>query len=215
MLNENLSIEVREKQEFKPLPANVYQVELLDITSKESPTYDTKNKPDAEKEYETILNFQFTLLAGRDGEDNLRGRNLWANFIPTYLYIGKNGKNKLFQIIEALLGRNLTPQEEAEGMNGAFLNGLVGKQLRVGTEIVTKNDATYTNIKQYYTIEQEMPAITDEEKEGARVKDKDEEEKPAEQTTPSQQLDQAVQEPTFDEHGNPDDVKIEDVDFNI
>jgi len=177
MLNANIKIDKKETMDFKPLPENIYQVELLDINSEERATYDTRNKPDSEKEYETVMSFQFTLLAGKDGEEDLRGRNVWANFIPTYLYISKkNGKNQLYRIVEALLARDLTPQEEAEGIDGDFLNKLVGKQCRIGVKHKQSGDKIFDNIETYYAIEDEKTSLTDEEKEKATVK-KDKEEK--------------------------------------
>jgi len=174
MINSELKVEKREAQEMTPLPENIYQVQLLDIDDEKRPTYDTRNKPDEEKEYETVLNFQFVLLAGKDKEGkDARGRSLWANFIPTYLYISKkNGKNKLYQITEALLGRELTPEDEAK-MDGAFLNGLIGNQCRVGTKNKTNDNGTFTNIDVYYSADAELEKLSDEEKEKATPKKKD------------------------------------------
>lgn len=178
MLDTNIKVEKKEGTNYDPLPENIYQVELLDITSENRPTYDTRNKPDNEKEYDTVFNFQFVLLNGKDKSgESLRGRNIWANFIPSYLYISsKNGKNKLYEITEALLGHELTQKEEAE-MDGQFLNSLIGKQVRVGVKNkASKSDATkiYSNIDMYYFADELKDSLTDEEKEKATVKDKEE-----------------------------------------
>jgi hypothetical protein len=177
MIKDDITIEKKEKLEFKPLPENIYQVELLDLSSETRPTYDTKNKSDAEKIMETVLSFQFTLLAGKDTDGTpLRGRNVWQNFVPTYLYEGNKGKNKLYQIVEALLGRQLTPKDEAT-MDKDFLNGLIGSQCRVG--IKNKNSAkgqVFSNIETLYPVEMEMPSLTAEEKEKATVKEKKDDE---------------------------------------
>jgi hypothetical protein len=176
MINSDIKVEKKESQEFTPLPENIYQVELLDVTDEKRPTYDTRNNPDSEKKYETVFNFQFVLLAGKDKDgEPARGRNLWANFIPSYLYESKKGKNKLYQITEALLGHNLTLEEEAK-MDGEFINNLIGKQIRVGTANKANGDKVFTNIDVYYPIEMEMPSLTAEEKEKATVKEKGESE---------------------------------------
>jgi hypothetical protein len=129
------------------------------------------------QEYEEVFNFQFVLLNGKDKDESLRGRNLFANFVPSYLYIStKNGKNALYEITEALLGHSLTPKEEAE-MDGAFLNSLIGKQVRVGVKNKpSKTDASkiYSNIETYYSADDLLPALTDKEKEEAKVKPKEE-----------------------------------------
>lgn len=175
MIKETFEIEKKEKQDFKPLPENIYQVQLLDIEVATRPTYDTRLKPDSEKIMEKVLKFQFTLLGGKDTDgSSLRGRNVWENFVPTYLYEGKNGKNKLYQITEALLGRSLTQKDEAE-MDSTFLNNLIGSQCRVGIKNKKSGDKSYSNIETYYAIEQEMPSLTDEEKEKASVKKDDKE----------------------------------------
>jgi len=187
MINEEFKIEKKEAQGYDPLPENVYQVELLDITVDNRPTYDTRNKPDSEKVYEKVFNFQFTLLSGRDmkkGED-LRGRNIWQNYVATFLYIGKNGKNTLYQIIEAIIGHEMSPAEEAN-MDTAFLNGLIGAQCRVLVKNNTKDGKTYSNIENFLPIENEAPRLTSEEKEKARVK-KETQEEAHENTAPNAQ----------------------------
>jgi hypothetical protein len=176
MINTDLKIEKKEAQEFEPLPENVYQVELLDVNSSENETYDSKQGKTDGKQYETVFEFQYTLLAGKDkkGED-LRGRNIWDNFIPAYLYISrKTGKNKLYRIIESLLGREIEPEEEASGIDAKILNSLIGKQMRVATENIEKNQKVFTKIKTYYVADTLLKALTDEEKEKATVKNKKE-----------------------------------------
>jgi len=80
MLPSKLKIEKKEKMEYDPIPADVYQVELFDITHKETPQYKDKTKT------EIVFDMQFTLLEGKDenGKD-LRGRNIWRNFVPSYV----------------------------------------------------------------------------------------------------------------------------------
>ena len=167
MINKEISIEKKEREEYDPLPENIYQVELIDINDEEKPTYDTRNKADSEKEYETVLNFRFALLGGKDKKgESLRGRNIFVNFVPTYLYIGgKNGKNKLYQIVEAMIGRELTQEEEAGGIGTEYLNGLINKQCRIGTKNSTKNDKTYSNADVFYPSESDSEPLSDEEKE--------------------------------------------------
>lgn len=174
MVDENLAVPKKEANEYNPLPDDMYQVELLDIASEERPTYDTRLKPDAEKEFETVFNFQFTVL--EDGEFDgkpLRGRNIWQNFVPSYLYIGRKGKNTLYQIIEALTGQIVTPEQEAFGITGKDLNALVGLQCRVVTKKKTKNDKTFSNVESFLPAKAQMSGLSGEEKEAAKVKPKD------------------------------------------
>lgn len=174
MINESITFEKKEGAVMELLPENIYQVELLDVNMEERATYDTRLKPEEEKEYEKVLTFQFTLLSGSKDGKSLRGRNVWENFVPTYLYISKKtGKNKLYQVAEGLLGRSLTMAEEAEGFSGDLLNSLIGNQVRVGIKHITKGDKTYERIEQYYPIENELTRLSPEEKEKAQVKKKD------------------------------------------
>lgn len=168
-ITQPLKIEKKEIQEFKPLPENIYQVELLDISAEQKPTFDTRNKPDNEKKYETVLNFQFTLLAGVDNGEQLRGRNIWKNFVPTGLWISLKGKNALYQITEAIKGGQLSPEEEAF-MDQNYLNSLIGKQCRVGVKNKQSGDKTYSNIEVFYPVESYMTALTAEERDKATVK---------------------------------------------
>ena len=177
MLNPNMMLPKEEAKEYKPFPEDVYAVELLDVNSKEVETYDSKQarKTDTALEpvMETVLDFQFVLLEGRDGETNLRGRNIFQNFVPTYLYVSAKGKNKLFQITEALQSQTLTPKQEAEGITGADLNAFIGKQCRVGTVNKTSGDKVYSNIDKFLFAKGDFAPLTDKEKEGAQIKPKD------------------------------------------
>lgn len=174
MVNEDFTVEKKEGKSFEPLPENIYQVELLDVNTEDRPTYDTRNKPDGEKIFEKVFNFQFTLLSGMDNGQSLRGRNVWENFVPTYLYVSsKHGKNKLYEVIEGLLGRSLTAEEEANGISGKQINGLIGKQVRVGVKNKKKADGkVFDNIEQYYPIETLINPLSFEEREKAQVKEK-------------------------------------------
>lgn len=200
MINETVKVEVKEKAEFPPLPEKIYQVQLLDITMEDNATYETRNKPDSEKEYEKVLSFQFTLLNGKDKEGkDLRGRNVWENFVPLYLYIGKNGKNKLYRIVEGLIGHELSPEEIAT-MDNNFLNELIGKQCQVVIKNQVKGDKIYDRVESYVAIDNEMTPLTDEEKENAKVKVKKGDSLPTDGEQPEPQNDDG-------------EVKIEDIPF--
>lgn len=179
MLNPNMALPKEEAKEYKPLPEDVYAVELLDVNSKEVETYDSKKARETDQfiqpVFETVLDFQFVLLEGRDGETDLRGRNIFQNFVPSYLYVSSKGKNKLYQITEALQGQTLSPKQEAEGITGADLNAFIGKQCRVGTVNKKTGDKTYSNIDKFLPAKGEFAPLTAKEKEEARIKPKNDE----------------------------------------
>lgn len=176
MLNPDIKVEVQEATEYKPFPEDIYSVELLDINSKEVEEYDSKKAREQDASLapvmETVFDVQFVLLEGRDGETNLRGRNIFQNFVPSYLYISKKGKNKLYQIVESLQGEALSQEQEANGITGADLNALVGKQCRVGTVNSTKGEKTYSNIDKFLVPKGDFAPLDAKEKEEARIKPK-------------------------------------------
>lgn len=166
MINESIKIEKRETISYPPIPENVYQVELLDITMAEKPKY---RKPE---ELEKVLEFQFTLLNGKDKKENLRGRNLWRNFVPTFLYISKKyGKNVLYQIVEAIDGQEMSPERESS-LDTKEINALIGKQCRVVVKNKKGDDKIWSNIEAFLPAESQLPSLTKEEKEKATVKNK-------------------------------------------
>ena len=181
MIKENIIFEKKEAKEYPLLPKRIYQCELLSVQLDRNETYDSKNGKTAAKEYQNDINWQFTLLAGRDEsqekeeQKELRGRNVWESFGKSYLYIGKNGKNDLYRIVEAFLGRELTQREEAEGISSELLNSFIGKQVMLSIEPKTsKKGKTFDNIIDYLSITAPLQSLTEAEKEKARVKDKDE-----------------------------------------
>ncbi len=162
-LDNNLKIPVRETKEFPPLPEDVYQVELLEITAEEKPQYKDKSK------LETVLAFQFTVVE----EGELRGRNIWRNYVPAALWSSqKNGKNVLWQIIEAIIMRELK-EEEMDSMDADFLNKLIGFQCRAVVKNNVKDGKVYNNIDSFLPKKGSLPKLTDEEKEAARIKEKE------------------------------------------
>ena len=180
MIKEESIIEKKEKTEFTPLPENMYQVELLDVTVDDNETYDSKKENRDPKEFEKQLSFQFTLLNGTDLNatkeefKDLRGRNIWANFVPTYLYIGGKGPNKLYQIITYLIGRTLTPEEEST-FTSKKINELVGMQCRILVKHKHGKDGSiFSNIDSYLAKETDVTPLTEDEKKNATVKPKGE-----------------------------------------
>jgi hypothetical protein len=165
MLPSNFRFETKEKKEYPPLPEDVYQVELLDIDMQEVADM---NNPG---ETRIVLKFQFVIL----DEGEYRGRSIWQNFVPTYIYKGDNSKNALYQITKAIIMRDLT-EEERLNFGTDYINKLVGYQCRVGTVNKPgkgKNaDKVYTNIDKFLPKKMSLPRLTEEEKEKAVVKDK-------------------------------------------
>lgn len=172
MLDETIVVSKVEGGEYTPLPDDVYTVELVDISAEQKPTYDTRSKPENEQVMETVFNFLFGVL---DAGEDIRGRRLIQSFVPSYLYIGSKGKNKLYDIIEALQGQSVSPEQEAMGISGKELNMLVGKQCRVGTSTQEKGEKKYTNIDKWLPAREQKPALTTDERSKLSFPEKKEE----------------------------------------
>lgn len=166
MINEEIEVTYKEKKEYPPIPKDIYPVEIFDINVKDA-------KGQYAQQGEKVFAFQFTILDGMDKDKSLRGRNVWDNFVPTYLYIGKSGKNKLYRIIESVLNREISPEEVAT-FDKAFLNKLIGEQLRVMIEPKKVGDKTFDNITDYLVLNTKLNPLTNEEREKYKVKEKEE-----------------------------------------
>lgn len=167
MLREDTIYPKEEGKAFPPVPNDVYPVELVDVDEVDNETYDSKTgKTNGVKQYEKNLNFTFAILAGGTPAEPLRGRIIFKKYVKAALYIGKNGKNDLYKITEAFLGRELTREEEASGISGKFLNGLIGKQIRVLTEQrIGKTDGkAFTGISNYLPVQTPLNSLTPDEK---------------------------------------------------
>lgn len=162
MINEELTFEKKETKSFTLLKNDIYPVELVDVNIEEKQKYQST-------EIEKVISFEFAVLSGKDVEGNdARTRLLSKNFVPVYLYISsKKGKNWLYKVVEALINRELTQDEEAKGITSKTLNFLIGKQCRVLLEkVASKKDPQkfYSNISNILPIETPINSLTDEEK---------------------------------------------------
>ena len=180
MLDETMNFPKKESNEYPPIPKGIYQAELLEVKANENETYDSKMNQNTAKEYQTDISYQFVLLNGSDDKGALRGRSVWENFGHNFLYFGsKNGKNNLWRIGEAYLGRDLTQKEEATGISGALLNSFVGKQIALSIETkISKKGKSFDKIVDYFKVGTELESLSAEEKDKATVKN---EKTPAEQ----------------------------------
>lgn len=216
MIPENYKSEKVESKSFPLLKNDVYQVQLTGISV-------SKNKKYKSEELEDVFSFEFAVLAGKDAEGNdARGRLLNKNFVPTYLFIStKNGKNDLYKIIEAFKGRELTQQEEAEGISGKYYNGLIGHQIRVLLEKVqSKKDASkfYSNISNFLTADSDFTPLTLEELkviEETKEKNKQNQANPSVPVTSTSDkaIEQLNDERNYTDEEVPDELRVENIPF--
>jgi len=157
----NKTIKIEKKEGGKLLPEDIYNVELFDVNIEQGKKFQSE-------ELENKLSFLFVILDGKDGEEDLRGRILSKKFVPMYLYIGKNGKNMLFQIVEALLGRELT-REQIANFTTDNIDQLIGMQCRVTVkDKQTAQGNTFSNIEGLLRSKEEIKPLTSKEKEAVK-----------------------------------------------
>ena len=159
MIEDKFKVEKREKEDYPLIPLNVYKVELIDVKGEENETYDSRMNPSTEKEMETVFTFKFKFLEGVDDKGkSIIGVEILKRFVPNYFWIGSNGKNPLYKIVEAFLGRDLT-EEEVNTFEASKLNALVGKQIKVGVEHKETPKGIYCNINAFYPANPVKPAM--------------------------------------------------------
>lgn len=159
MIDENLKIEKKEGGNFEPLNQDIYSAELMDIIQREETNYQQSGTSPK-------FQFQFIILEGVDQAGNeARTRSLIKRYVPiTVSNTKKYGKNSLLQIIEALVGKELT-EEEYTILDGKFLNGLIGEQCRVLIQNKQVNNNVFSNIENYLPATEKKTPLTDDEKE--------------------------------------------------
>lgn len=152
----NTKFEIPERKTFDAMPADMYQVQITDITEKLMPPYGKPfDIPDEEKEI--FLNYEFTILD--DGE--YRGRKLWKTVRPVPPTPPEDAKFKpswMWKIVSAVNGEAMS---YANGINwGAEeTNALIGKQLRLTVTKTDKGEKSYNNITEVLPVKIQLEPI--------------------------------------------------------
>jgi len=148
-ITENFSIEQEEAKEFQPLKAGIYQAQLIDVNVELNPDYNDKS----------VMVKNFTFLFAVLEEPNV-GRWITYRFIPTTLYVGKKGKNKLYKLVEALLGSELT-EDQIKKFDAYFVGNLTGEQILLGLNTKISGENTINVIDAVYKIKAPLTPIAD------------------------------------------------------
>ncbi|HEY6186471.1 MAG TPA: hypothetical protein VIW80_02245 [Pyrinomonadaceae bacterium] len=151
-VSQSVKFEIPEKKVYEALPANVYQVQITDISDKlKSPYGKPFDIPDEEKE--TFLTFEFTIL----NEGEYGGRKLWKDMrpVPPTPPEGNFKASWMYRLVSAVQG---SPVTFANGVNwGAEeTNALIGQQLRIVVTKTEKGEKTYNNITEVLPIEKPL-----------------------------------------------------------
>jgi len=158
-VSNNLKLTVPEKKEFAPLPANIYQVQISDITEKLKRKWGAPQDSEPTEEY---LTFEFVIL----NEGEYRGRKLWKDVrpVPPTPSEGSGFKPSwMWRIVSAVEGHPLT-FEQGVAFGPEQVNALIGRQLRLIVNQTPKNaqGKAYNNITDVLPVEAEMePLLAD------------------------------------------------------
>jgi hypothetical protein len=156
-VSQNLKLTMPEKKEFDALPANLYQVQIEDITQTMKRPYKAPQDAEATEEY---LTFEFVVL----NEGEYRGRKLWKDVRPVPPTPSEGGGFKpswMWRIVSAVYAKPFTFQE---GVNFGpdDVNSLIGRQLRLMVNQNPKGEKVYNNITDVLGIEKELePVLAD------------------------------------------------------
>lgn len=152
-LDERFSMPKQEMKSFDPLPAGVYQVELVDIEMKDGTDF----------EGNPAQNLSFTFVVIEDGE--YYGRKLWAN--AARKFVNGTKQSNLYKIISGITGKQFSKEEcvaSDEWMTFIYLNDLLGKQNLLAVSQKEKTTGGKKNvIDSILPVKSELPAYEKKE----------------------------------------------------
>ena len=130
------------------MPADVYQVEIENVEVRQGKGYQTD-------ELEDQLSFTFVVI----DEGPFYGRFVWRSMAPKL--VGGTKQSTLYQFLATLNGKGYSREECAnarEVITPAFLNGLIGIQLRVSlVQKVGEDGVTRNKIASFLPVKETLP----------------------------------------------------------
>lgn len=162
-LPEDFSVDTSQKKVYPPVPAGVYQAEVLDISITDNFFY-KPNEVDPKKRGSKYV-IKLTLVLVKQGEHY--GKRFWENLSPYLKPTGKLGPTRAYKFVSTMLGMDMdweecdafaqTPQKFYENMK-AFEK----KQVMITVEVINKEDGTKKNkIASFFAIEKPLPPYVD------------------------------------------------------
>jgi hypothetical protein len=166
-VSNSVKFEKIEKKEFEPIPANIYQVQIGDITEKLKTPW---GSPQGTEPTEQYLTFEFIIL----NEGAYKGRKLWKDVRPVSPTPSEGGSYKpswMWRIVSAVYKHPFTFQEGAS-FGPEAVNSMIGQQLRLIVNQTPKNaqGKSYNNITEVLPVEGEMPPLLADNEQSEGVK---------------------------------------------
>ena len=165
MLTDNVKITVPANEITDQIPADVYQIQVSDITEVDGTDYNTKEPKKQLKFYGIIV----------DGDEV--GKKISFFTSHSWFNGGKNSKpSKLFNLVKTVYSYYKKDVKVADLplISVEEVNGLVGKQLRVTTEVNEKGwpkVTSFTPIKKHIEYEGEVSDFEKEMDENVNLDD--------------------------------------------
>lgn len=130
--------------DFEPLPADVYQVQIIDVDEREGVKYGTQD--------EKVMQFMFKTQVV-EGEQ--KGKGLVVFTSESWFDGGKNSKpSKLFNLIRTIYSFYKDKKiADMQVITDKDINGLVGKQIRLTVETT---DAGKNKVAGFLPIKEEI-----------------------------------------------------------
>ena len=162
-LPSDMEVATKQSKVFEPLPADIYQVEVLSLVVKENPFW--KPKDDDGNDTNPVSKYQLnqTLVIIEEGKNY--GRRVWDNMAPVVKPSGKKGASKAYKFITAILETELT-WEECEGFAPnpqvfyKNMKELVGRQVRVSLETkITESNKKKNIVASYLPVKAQLPSF--------------------------------------------------------
>lgn len=139
---------------YAPLPADTYQVEILEIGVKENFFY-RPDAPEGKKGHKYSISATLVIIE----EGDHYGRRLWREFTPVMKPTGKKGPTLLYKFVSAVLNTNMDFEQcEAYVSNLKNFGKLKGKQFRAGVEVTKKQNGDEKNaVNSFYPSKKDLP----------------------------------------------------------
>lgn len=148
MLDASFTVEASSAKSYPPIPADVYQAQILDIEKRQEKAYQSE-------ELEDRLNFTFVIV--EDGP--YYGRRFWRSMAPKL--VGGTKQSNLYAFLAVLTGKAFTKEECAKAkdiVTADYLNGLVGKQVRLSVSSKVGEDGVERNrVSAFLPVKEELP----------------------------------------------------------
>ncbi|MEK6885131.1 MAG: hypothetical protein AABY22_36205 [Nanoarchaeota archaeon] len=164
-LPDDFNVSSDKPTEFSPIdPSEIYTIQVLKADTRDNKWYKPEEKDLSKRGEKYQFNFEFAILD--DGD--FYGRRLWKSTGTYFKPEGKKGPTILYKIITCAIKKLMTWEEcytfnlDSKTFVENIQSNVVGKQLKVAIENITKNGKTYSKITTFNMVKKELPPFDQE-----------------------------------------------------